>query len=109
MDKTLQTIRLKIAHVDLTDWYEARKKRAIALGIAPYITNVDLFFEAYRRCKNLQEIQAIVDDIKPYKELYNGIYSPIFLRPIHPENAEKAIEQIEFDIKERNAGKVHFY
>lgn len=110
MDKTEQTLRLQIAHVNLTDWYDRHKKRSEMTGIPMLITNVDLFMEAFaHQCKNLDEIQAIVDDIKPHKNLYEGIYSLLYPRPVPPENIDDAIEQIEFDIKEKRAGKVYWY
>ena len=65
--------------------------------------------EALNQCKNLDEIQAVVDDIKPYKELYEGIYSPLYLRPVPPANVDDAIRDLEFDIKEKRAGKVYYY
>ncbi len=65
--------------------------------------------EAFSRCKSLDEIQSIVDDIKPHKELYDGIYSLLYPRPVRPENVDEAIDQIEFDIKEAKAGKVYWY
>ena len=109
MDKPAQTLRLKIAHVDLTEWYEGKKKWMAKINEPPYITNVDLFLEALNRCKNLDEIQAVVDDIKPHKDLYEGIQSPIFPRPVPPRNVDDAIRQLEFDIKEAKAGKFHCY
>ena len=109
MDKTEQTLRLKIAHIDLTEWYEGKKSWMAKINEPPYITNVDLFMEAFNRCKDLDEIQTIVDDIKPHKELYNGIHSLLYPRPVHPESVDEAIEQIEFDIKEAKAGKVYWY
>ena len=109
MDKSEQSLRLKIAHIDLTDWYEVRMKFIAQLDNPPPITNADLFMEAFNRCKNLDEIQAIVEDIKPHKELYNGIFTLLYPRPFHPESVDEAIEQIEFDIKEAKAGKVYWY
>lgn len=109
MDKTETTLRLKIANIDLSDWYERHKKRSERFGIPLLVSNVDLFMEAFNRCKNLEEIQAIVDDIKPHKKLYNGIHSLLYPRPVMPENVDEAIEQIEFDIKEAKAGKEYFY
>ena len=91
MDKPAQTLRLKIAHIDLTDWYERHKKRSERFGIPLLTSNVDLFMEALNQCKNLDEIQAVVDDIKPHKELYEGIESPIFPRPVPPRNVDDAI------------------
>ena len=105
-----QSLRLKIAHADLTDWYDRHKKRSERFGIPLLISNVDLFMEAFaHHCKNLDEIQAIVDDIKPHKNLYEGIYSLLYPRPVPPESVDEAIEQIEFDIKERKAGKEYWY
>ena len=105
-----KSLRLKIAHADLTDWYDRHKKRSEKTGIPMLITDVDLFMEAFaHHCKNLDEIQAIVDDIKPHKNLYEGIYSLLYPRPVPPENIDDAIEQIEFDIKERKAGKEYWY
>ena len=110
MDKPEQTLRLKIAHFDLTDWYEARMKWLAQLDDPPPITNVDLFmFALANRCKTIDDIQAIVDDIKPHKELYEGIQSPIFPRPVPPRNVDEAIRQFEFDIKEKRAGREHIY
>ena len=110
MDKSEQSLRLKIAHIDLTDWYEVRMKFISQLGNPPPVTNADLFMEAFaHHCKNLDEIQSIVDDIKPHKELYNGIHSLLYPRPVPPESVDEAIEQIEFDIKERKAGKEYWY
>ena len=109
MDKTEPALRLKIANIDLSDWYERHKKRSERFGIPLLISNVDLFMEAFNQCKSLEEIQAIVDDIKPHKELYNGIHSLLYPRSVPPENVDEAIEQIEFDIKERKAGKEYWY
>ena len=109
MDKPAQTLRLKIAHIDLADWYERHKKRSERFGIPLLTSNVDLFMEALNQCKNLDEIQAVVDDIKPHKELYEGIYSPLYLRPVPPANVDDAIRDLEFDIKEKRAGKVYWY
>ncbi|MBE6370779.1 MAG: hypothetical protein E7055_01730 [Lentisphaerae bacterium] len=110
MDKSEQTLRLKIAHADLTDWYDRHKKRSERFGIPLLVSNVDLFMEAIvHHCKNLDEIQAVVDDIKQHKELYEGIYSPLYLRPVPPANVDDAIRDLEFDIKEKRAGREHIY
>lgn len=102
-------LRLQIANIDLSEWYDQHKKRSERFGIPLLISNVDLFMEAFNQCKNLDEIQAIVNDIKPHKDLYNGIHSLLYPRPVHPESVDEAIEQIEFDIKEAKAGKVYWY
>ena len=110
MYKPEQTLRLKIAHIDMTDWYEERMKWAAHLDNPPQITNVDLFMVALaNRCKTLDDIQAIVDDIKPHKDLYEGISSPIFPRPVPPRNVDEAIRQFEYDIQEKRAGREHIY
>ena len=110
MDKTEPALRLKIANIDLSDWYERHKKRSERFGIPLLVSNVDLFMEAFaHHCKNLDEIQAIVDDIKPHKALYNGIHSLLYPRPVPPRNIDEAIRQIEFDIKEAKAGKEYWY